>query len=68
MTTYPRTDEGFAKAHDNALWLANFHNKPFYIIIPKDDEKNYTVTRFFIPDDLAQGTGFLTAVPSKIED
>lgn len=56
-----RDETKFANAYARAKWLANFHNKPFYVV-PTND--GYSVSSFDVDQNfLPQGTKTL-----KVDD
>lgn len=55
-----RTEEDFAKAYKECIWLVKFHNKPFWIV-PTDS--GYSISHFDIKCGLPKGTKTLKVTP-----
>lgn len=65
MSSYDRTEAGFARAHADLVWLARFHEQTFCLYVPADDLQHYVVCRPALAARHADGTAMITMTPEE---
>lgn len=58
MSTFERTEAGFAEAMKAAQWYARFHGKPCALLVPRIQADKYAISMPSLvrPDDVEPGT------------
>lgn len=65
MSKYPRTEEGFARAHKTTEWMAETHKRPYALIVTKEDPRSYCVSlpSLVRPSIVEDGTAVMICYP-----